>query len=507
MSLASSSSRAARHTIARRILVSFAIALTAFAVTLGFGVRALRQSQRDSERLSEMLVPVALKLGQLRASQATLATLVDGVSDERDPVSTRHLLGTLTSERSVRVAELETALAALQQQPGELGNVGLRLGARLGAVSTLLGQDSAHFESLFAALGSKDEANTARELVDLGAIEHDASHALRGMSATVNDAIAAVSSEGRDREAQSLFALFMLAAGTLGLGLFLAVRTQRLLRPLEKLLSRVRAVAAGDRTPHPITPTDTEIGELEVGFEQMVVALEGEQTRRLSNERFAAIGKMAAHVTHEIRNPLSSIALNVELLEDDLASASEESRELLRAIRREVERLTELSGQYLSFARRGPQRLEVEDLREVVGEAAEFMRRELAQQGVSLELHNAPVPVPATVDEAQIKQALYNLMRNAREAMPSGGRVKVSVNAGAGGGSDVIVEDEGVGLDEATRARLFEPFFTTKSNGTGLGLAITRQIIEAHGGTIACEPNQPRGTRIWIHLGDRAAAA
>jgi two-component system NtrC family sensor kinase len=139
----------------------------------------------------------------------------------------------------------------------------------------------------------------------------------------------------------------------------------------------------------------------------------------------------------------------------------------------------------------------------VVSEAAEFMRRELESQGVTLEVHSAEQPISASVDEAQIKQALYNLMRNAREAMPSGGRVIVSVSAGAGGGSDIVVEDEGVGLDEATRARLFEPFFTTKSNGTGLGLAITRQIIEAHGGSIAFEPRAPRGTRIWIHLGDR----
>jgi two-component system, NtrC family, sensor kinase len=116
------------------------------------------------------------------------------------------------------------------------------------------------------------------------------------------------------------------------------------------------------------------------------------------------------------------------------------------------------------------------------------------------EVRSADQPVPATVDEAQIKQALYNLIRNAREAMPSGGRVTVTVSSGEGGGSDVIVEDEGVGLDEATRGRLFEPFFTTKSNGTRLGLAITRQIIEAHGGSIGCEPNEPRGTRIRIHL-------
>jgi len=273
---------------------------------------------------------------------------------------------------------------------------------------------------------------------------------------------------------------------------------------LALVTERAKAVASGDLKPREAIASNDEIGELAATFEGMVSAIARANEELLATERLATIGKMAAHVTHEIRNPLSSIALNVELLEDDLASASEESRDLLHAIRREVERLTALSGQYLSFARRGPQRLEVEDLREVVSEAAEFMRREIEQQGVSLEVKSAAEPVPATVDEAQIKQALYNLMRNAREAMPSGGRVTVSVNPGAGGGSDVLVEDEGVGLDEATRARLFEPFFTTKSNGTGLGLAITRQIIEAHGGTIACEPKDPRGTRIWIHLAESA---
>jgi signal transduction histidine kinase len=85
--------------------------------------------------------------------------------------------------------------------------------------------------------------------------------------------------------------------------------------------------------------------------------------------------------------------------------------------------------------------------------------------------------------------------------MPAGGRISVAVKGATGGGVDILIDDEGAGIDEQTRGRLFEPFFTTKSHGTGLGLAITRQIVEAHSGTIACEArHESRGTRVWIHL-------
>jgi signal transduction histidine kinase len=85
--------------------------------------------------------------------------------------------------------------------------------------------------------------------------------------------------------------------------------------------------------------------------------------------------------------------------------------------------------------------------------------------------------------------------------MSRGGKVLVVVKSAIGGGLDVVIDDEGAGLDEAARSRLFEPFFTTKSHGTGLGLAITRQIIEAHSGSIACEPRKDvSGTRVWVHL-------
>jgi signal transduction histidine kinase len=231
----------------------------------------------------------------------------------------------------------------------------------------------------------------------------------------------------------------------------------------------------------------------------MVAAISKANRDLLAAERLATIGKMAAHVTHEIRNPLSSLALNVEMLEEELDPSDAEAVALLRAIKTEVDRLTSLSERYLSVARRKPPRFEQEDLGELCRESLEFMRGDLERHGIVARLEVGKNLPPVRVDEGQIRQVLYNLVRNAREAMPRGGTVTIAVVASANGGVDVTVDDEGLGMDEATRDKLFEPFFTTKGHGTGLGLVISREVVEAHGGRISCEALSP-GTRFRIHL-------
>jgi two-component system, NtrC family, sensor kinase len=112
-------------------------------------------------------------------------------------------------------------------------------------------------------------------------------------------------------------------------------------------------------------------------------------------------------------------------------------------------------------------------------------------------------PLPAVAfDEGQIRQALLNLIRNAREAMqPTGGELWLRLQSANGqGGIELLVDDDGSGIIADARDKVFDPFFTTKERGTGLGLAVTRQIVEAHGGTIRCEPRSPKGTRFFIHL-------
>ena len=496
-----------KRTVATRVLGSYALIMIAFALAAGWSVLAQRNAAAEARLMRSGYFPLTLSVRDLVAKQDTWNTQLNHITAARNPADIRIWFDlALRIGRPRMFGEVRAAIArafAASSDPSARA-VGRELFAETSAIESFLSGDAERLNRLFEALERRDDttAESLRdELVTRGS---QSSKRLNQLEQRALRNVDLLLDRAHEREVLALRLLVFLAALTALVGVAMALYARRVLRPLAQVTERAKAVASGDLKPRQAVASNDEIGELAATFEGMVSAIARANEELLATERLATIGKMAAHVTHEIRNPLSSMALNVELLQEDLAGASEESRELLRAIRREVERLTELSGQYLSFARRGPQRLEVEDLREVVNEAAEFMRRELEQQGVSLLVHNAELPVPATVDEAQIKHALYNLMRNAREAMPTGGRVTVSVSAAAGGGSDVVVEDEGVGLDEATRARLFEPFFTTKSNGTGLGLAITRQIIEAHGGSIACEPKVPRGTRIWIHLGERA---
>jgi signal transduction histidine kinase len=143
--------------------------------------------------------------------------------------------------------------------------------------------------------------------------------------------------------------------------------------------------------------------------------------------------------------------------------------------------------------------MEAEDVASSTQEIVAFARSEIEAAGCTLELYVGSALPAALFDEAQLRQALLNLLRNAREAMPGGGPIAVRV--AAEGMSVVIdVEDRGGGIPEEIRARVFDPFFSTKGEGTGLGLAITRHIVEAHGGAVTCERREGGGTRFRIAL-------
>ena len=484
---------ATRRTIATRVLFSFAVTLLAFAVTALWSVAAQRRTAADSEELSKGYVPVALKLGQLRATQATLATLIDGLPDERDPVSARLLLGTLASARHTKFLETKAAMA-------ELGQVGTDFSPELASIETELDGDKTGLARLLAAAfeGDKDEIN--RQIVQVGALEHDGDKRLHTLADRVSSSMEKLSSDAKVREARSLWALVALAILTLGVGVLVSLRVRRLLAPLARVTERAQAVARGDLTPREVRRVpgrDDEITELASTFEHMVDAVGRARTQALSNERLAAIGKMAAHVTHEIRNPLSSIGLNVELLEEE--KLPPDAKNLLGAISREVGRLEQLSEEYLRVARLPSPRMEAEDVAALVRDVAAFTKKEMERAGCAVEVTVAEKIPPALFDEAQLRQALLNLLRNAREAMPSGGAIDVGVRA-EGMSVVVTVDDRGSGISEDVRARIFDPFFSTKGEGTGLGLAITRQIVEAHGGTIACSPRDGGGTSFKIAL-------
>lgn len=504
------------------MLASFAITVVAFAVTLLWGVYAQRRAAEDSVELARGYVPVSLRLAQLRAAQTTLSTLVDGIPDEREPGSTRVLLETLSGARRTMFVETRAALAQTLPAVGSETTRALsaQLAAELDAAESLLDGDRDLFARLFAAIASGDRDGVNAAIVSLGAIEHDADKRLRVLAARVGTSIEDLSQRARERELRSILALMVLAALTLAVGLVVSLHVRRLLAPLARVTDRARAVARGDLTAREVEPSDDEIGQLEAAFEKMVSGLARAQAMALSNERLAAIGKMAAHVTHEIRNPLSAMGLNVEMLEEEMASFARpegerthtsmergggggerraEVKNLLAAIKREVQRLEHLSEEYLRVARLPQPRMAAEDVAGAVREIVEFARPEIERAKCTASLRVQGSIAPALFDEAQLRQALLNLLRNAREAMPAGGPIDVRV-AAEGMSVVVDVEDRGGGIPEDIRARVFDPFFSTKGEGTGLGLAIVRHIVEAHGGSVTCEERDGGGTRFRIAL-------
>ncbi|MCU0671498.1 MAG: ATP-binding protein [Myxococcota bacterium] len=262
-----------------------------------------------------------------------------------------------------------------------------------------------------------------------------------------------------------------------------------------------------------VAPFGDEAGQVLLVVDDVTDALRTKD-RLIRTERLAAIGRMAAHVTHEVRNPLSSIGLNVEMLADELGEGDAEAHALLRAIQKEIDRLTAITEEYLRLARLPAPRLEPEDVGDLLEGIATFVRREMEHSNVRLEVEVEPSLPMIALDEGQLRQALVNLLRNAREAMSGGaeggGTVRVSAHV-EGDGVQIAVEDEGPGISEELRPRVFDLFFTTKERGSGLGLPLTQQIVVAHDGVIRCTDGAGgKGTRfeIWLPAArERDAAA
>ena len=248
-------------------------------------------------------------------------------------------------------------------------------------------------------------------------------------------------------------------------------------------------------------------------FQDVTRVVEMEQELR-RQERMAAVGELAAHLAHEIRNPLASISGSVQLLESEtLRDCEDERRRLMAIVLREVGRLNGLIVDFLQYARPAPPKPEAVRVSAVIGELLEVFES-VRPESVTI-ADETPTGLWVQVDEDQLRQLLWNLGLNAVQAMPDGGRLHLSAAAlaaqaplgefrnGDGEGPawvEIRVVDDGAGMSEETLERVFEPFFTTKKDGTGLGLATVHRIVESNGGHLGVESAPGVGSTFRVRL-------
>jgi signal transduction histidine kinase len=227
---------------------------------------------------------------------------------------------------------------------------------------------------------------------------------------------------------------------------------------------------------------------------------------KLQAERLGVVGSMAAQVAHEIRNPLGSISLNLDLIGEEVdalaksnSQSPDECRLLLREMRSQVLRISQVLQEYLQFARMPRSERAALSLRDLLEEKLSFVQPLLDQKQVGLsKIFDQDLP-QVHADPEQLWEALLNLIRNAVDAMPGGGNLTIATKRN-GTKASVSISDSGHGMTEEETRNLFIPFFTTKSDGTGLGLAHTQQIINEHGGRIDWTTKRGEGSTFTIQL-------
>ncbi|MCC7474485.1 MAG: sensor histidine kinase [Pirellulales bacterium] len=220
-------------------------------------------------------------------------------------------------------------------------------------------------------------------------------------------------------------------------------------------------------------------------------------------DQYTEIARLAGGLAHEIKNPLSTIRLNMELLAEDLGEpetpAARRAIKRVDVVRRECARLQSLLDDFLNFAKVRRLQLEPTDLNHQIEDVLEFFAPEAAEAGIEIVRYLDPELPSVLLDREAFRQALLNLVINARQAMPEGGQLVVRT-AAERGMAVVYLIDTGCGMDDRTATRMFEAFFSTKPGGSGLGLPTTQKIIEAHGGRIGVQSEAGHGTQFTIEL-------
>jgi signal transduction histidine kinase len=300
-----------------------------------------------------------------------------------------------------------------------------------------------------------------------------------------------------ERAAQDGAVAFVLVA--LAALLAAVLLTRRITAGLTDLAHAADGIARGDLDRSIAVTSQDEVGRLARAFNAMTVSLRSTLAELAQRRSLAAVGEFAASLAHEVRNPLTSIQVDLQRVRGKVGHVHGVDAPLERALR-EVARLDRTVSGALQVARSGAVRLSPVDLLVPARRAAEGARPAFAGAGAVLEeLPPSDAPVIVHGDESALQQLLLNLLLNAAQALPPAGRAGINLDADDDSVA-ISVWDTGPGIPAEARRQVFEPFYSTKPGGTGLGLAVAQQIAAAHGTVLELGPDTGRGTTFCLRL-------
>lgn len=297
-----------------------------------------------------------------------------------------------------------------------------------------------------------------------------------------------------------LWTLLALLLVTLSVAAWISWRlTQRIAEPIVALTNFTRHVRAGQRN-RPSTPGTTiaEISELDQAFVDMIEALEQSREQVVRAGKLAVVGEMAAIMAHEVRTPLGILRTSAELLEQQ-PGLGERERELTGFITSETERLNRLVTLLLECARPRPPHFAAHDLHDIITSVTSLLKSKAEHKGVSLHTELNAGHSVRSCDREQLTQVFLNLIINALDFVPIGGKIVVNTQDEAGEFL-VSVMDDGPGIAAELRPRIFDPFFSRREGGIGLGLTIVQQIVQVHQAQISVTESPWRGARFDIRF-------
>jgi signal transduction histidine kinase len=332
--------------------------------------------------------------------------------------------------------------------------------------------------------------------------------------------------------------LYLLFINFGGLSVYIGHRlmSRNVVNPIKELASATTEFAEGTLDKRVYTDSETEIGQLYQSFNEMAAKLQendellrkfneelekkvkertvelqniNEQFQRTHNalirsERIAAVGQIAAGVTHEIKNPLNSLSINTQMLLRELADNfgnDSSTYDTATLIKSEINRINNILEEFVKFAKFPEPQPISNDINQVAREVADLISESAKESGVTVSL-SLQENIPKVIfDDMQFREVLINLTQNAITAMKHGGTLEIKTSLDEEN-LVILVSDTGEGVPEKNIERIFSPFFSTREDGLGLGLSIVQRIVESHGGKITCSSNMGEGTvfEILLHV-------